>query len=126
YSEIDRGTQFRVFLPAVKLGELPALERAQSDMPTGNGEVILVVDDELAIREITKATLEAYGYRVLTASDGTEAIALYAQNKDLIQVVLTDMMMPYLDGAATIRALQKIDPQVRIIASSGLSENGRI
>jgi PAS domain S-box-containing protein len=125
YSEIDRGTQFRVFLPALKLGEVPTFEKDQIDMPAGNGEVILVVDDELAIREITKSTLEAYGYRVLTASDGTEAIALYAQNRDMIQVVLTDMMMPYLDGAATIRALQKINPQVRIIASSGLTENGR-
>jgi PAS domain S-box-containing protein len=125
YSEVDRGTQFRVFLPALALAESHALVEEQSDMPMGQGEVVLVVDDEMAIREITKSTLEAYGYRVLTASDGTEAIALYAQNKETIQVVLTDMMMPYLDGAATIRALQKINPQVRIIASSGLSENGR-
>src|SRR5205085_12229510 len=113
YSEPDRGTQFRVFLPAITLTESYALEEEQSDMPLGQGEVVLVVDDEMAIREITKSTLEAYGYRVLTASDGTEAIAIYAQNKDTIQVVLTDMMMPYLDGAATIRALQKVNPQVR-------------
>ena len=125
YSEPDRGTQFRIFLPALTIAESQVLEEAQSDMPLGQGEVVLVVDDEMAIREITKSTLEAFGYRVLTASDGTEAIAQYAQNKDIIQVVLTDMMMPYLDGAATIRALQKINPQVRIIASSGLTENGR-
>ncbi|HJQ24255.1 MAG TPA: PAS domain S-box protein [Blastocatellia bacterium] len=125
YSEADRGTQFRVFLPAITVAESHALVEAQSDMPMGQGEVVLVVDDEMAIREITRSTLEAFGYHVLTASDGTEAIAQYAQNKDSIQVVLTDMMMPYLDGAATIRALQKINPQVRIIASSGLTENGR-
>ncbi|HKP13685.1 MAG TPA: PAS domain S-box protein [Blastocatellia bacterium] len=125
YSEVGRGTQFRVFLPAITLTESHALEEEQPDMPMGHGEMVLVVDDEMAIREITKSTLEAYGYRVLTASDGTEAIALYAQNRDAIQVVLTDMMMPFLDGAATIRALQKINPQLRIIASSGLSENGR-
>jgi CheY-like chemotaxis protein len=125
YSELDRGTQFRIFLPALTLSESYALAEEQSDMPLGQGELVLVVDDEMAIREITKSTLEAYGYRVLTASDGTEAIAVYAQNIDAIHVVLTDMMMPFLDGAATIRALQKINPQVRIIASSGLSENGR-
>ena len=81
--------------------------------------------DEIAIREIAKATLEAYGYGALTAADGTEAVALYAQHKDEIKVVLTDMMMPYMDGPATIRALQKLNPQVKIIASSGLTENAR-
>jgi PAS domain S-box-containing protein len=125
YSEAERGTQFRVFLPAITMNELHVIEELQPDMPMGEGELVLVVDDEMAIREITKSTLEAYGYRVLTANDGTEAIAQYAQNKDAIQVVVTDMMMPFLDGAATIRALQKINPQVRIIASSGLAENGR-
>ena len=125
YSEIDKGTQFRVFLPAVDIHQFQQVVEKQLSMPVGHGEVVLVVDDEMAIREITKSTLEAYGYRVLTASDGTEAIALYAQNKEIIQIVLTDMMMPYLDGAATIRALQKIDPRVAIIASSGLTESGR-
>ena len=90
------------------------------------GEMILVVDDELAIREIAKGTLEAYGYRALTASDGTEAVALYAQHKNEIKVVLTDIMMPYMDGLVTIRALQKLNPNVRIIASSGLAENSKI
>ena len=85
--------------------------------------MILVVDDEAAIREITRSTLEAFGYNALTASDGTEAVALYAQNRDRIKVVLTDMMMPYLDGVATIRALQKVDPKVRIIGSSGLADS---
>jgi two-component system cell cycle sensor histidine kinase/response regulator CckA len=84
-----------------------------------------VVDDEMAVREITKGTLEAYGYRALTAADGTEAVALYAQHKDEIRVVLTDVMMPFMDGPATIRALQKMNPQVKIIASSGLAENAR-
>jgi CheY-like chemotaxis protein len=69
--------------------------------------------------------LETYGYRALTAADGTEAVALYAQHKDEIEVVLTDLMMPYMDGPVTIRALQKLNPKVRIIASSGLAESGR-
>ena len=124
YSEAGRGTQFKIYLPAA---ETPFSLQAESSasLPVGHGELILVVDDEIAIREITKGTLEAYGYRALTAADGTEAVALYAQHKDEIKVVLTDLMMPYMDGPATIRALQKMNLQVKIIASSGLAESVR-
>jgi CheY-like chemotaxis protein len=125
YSEMGRGTQFKIHLPAVESAQAGQVEATELKLPTGRGELILIVDDEAAIREITKGTLETYGYRALTASDGTEAIALYAQHKDEIKVVLTDMMMPYMDGPATIRALRKLNPAVRIIASSGLTENAR-
>jgi CheY-like chemotaxis protein len=70
--------------------------------------------------------LETYGYRVLTASDGIEAIALYAQYKADISVVLIDMMMPNMDGPTTIRTLQKIQPQVKIVAVSGLASSDRL
>ncbi len=126
YSEVGRGTQFKIHIPAVRISKASQGEGGSSDLPRGNGELILIVDDEAAIREIAKATLETYGYRVVTASDGTEAIAVYAQHRDEIKVVITDMMMPYMDGPATIRALQKMDPQVKIIASSGLAENARM
>lgn len=124
YSEIGIGTQFKVFIPALETTEDHQKDRAVK-LPVGHGELVLVVDDEASIREITKATLESFGYRVMTASDGTEAIALYAQNKDEIRVVLTDMMMPYMDGPATIRALKRLDPTVNIIASSGLTDSGK-
>ena len=94
--------------------------------PIGHGEKILVIDDERAFQEITKAIFSKYGYRVLTASDGTEAVALFAQHKDDIDLVMTDMVMPFLDGPATINALRRIDPNIRIIAASGLSENEQI
>jgi two-component system, cell cycle sensor histidine kinase and response regulator CckA len=125
YSEAGRGTQFKIYLPAA---ETPFTVAAESSafLPAGRGELILIVDDEIAIREITKGTLEAYGYRALAAADGTEAIALYAQHKDEIAVVLTDMMMPYMDGQSTIRALQKLNPRVRIIVSSGLADNMKV
>ncbi|MBS1809812.1 MAG: PAS domain S-box protein [Acidobacteria bacterium] len=125
YSEMGKGTQFRIHLPALEAGLIEKVHIVNPDLPPGKGELILVVDDELAIREVTKATLEAFNYTVLTASDGTEALALYAQHGDKIKVVLTDMMMPYLDGPATIRALQKFNPNVKIIASSGLADNGK-
>jgi two-component system, cell cycle sensor histidine kinase and response regulator CckA len=119
YSEPRKGTQFAVYLPAVEAAEAaPAPPRP--DLPGGDGELILVVDDEEAIRQITKATLETFGYRVITAADGTEAVALYAQKGAGVAAVITDMMMPFMDGVATIRALQKMNPHVRIIAASGL------
>jgi len=125
YSEPGRGTQFKIHLPSADTDFVIDTPSTSSPL-VGNGELILVVDDEVAIREIAKGTLEAYGYRALTAADGTEAVALYAQNKDEIKVVLTDMMMPFMDGLSTIRALQKMNPQVKIIASSGLSENAKV
>ena len=119
YSEIGKGTQFQVYLPAVETTET-LVERKQSSSP-GNGELILVVDDEAAIREATKTSLETYNYKVLTASDGIEAIALYAEHRDRITLVVVDMLMPAMDGSTTIRTLQKINPQIKIIATSGLA-----
>jgi two-component system, cell cycle sensor histidine kinase and response regulator CckA len=123
YSEIGKGTEFSVYLPAIEMGTASEEEKQRPELPVGQGELVLVVDDEEAIREITRGTLETFGYRVLTASDGTEAVALYAGHRDEIKIVLTDMMMPFMDGPATIRALQKLDPQVKIIAASGLAAN---
>ena len=123
YSEPRRGTQFAVYLPALEAGAAEAAERGTPQLPAGRGELILVVDDEESIRQITKGTLETFNYRVLTAGDGTEAVALYAQHRDEVALVLTDMMMPFMDGPATIRALQKLDPHVPVIAASGLAAN---
>ncbi|MBD0325238.1 MAG: PAS domain S-box protein [Pyrinomonadaceae bacterium] len=123
YSEAGKGTQFAVYLPAIEIGATEQAEKERPELPVGHGELVLVVDDEEAIREITKGTLETFGYKVLTAGDGTEAVALYAAHRDEIKIVLTDMMMPFMDGPATIRALQKLNPQVKIIAASGLAAN---
>ncbi len=120
YSELGRGTTFRVYLPASGEGPADTIAETTNLLPRGNGEVILVVDDESSIREITRQTLEAFGYRVLTAADGADAIATYARRSD-IAVVLTDMMMPILDGTATIHALKRMNPQVRVIAATGLA-----
>ena len=121
YREVGKGTQFTVYLPAMDHPGAASGPVQNVDLPVGHGELVLVVDDEEAIREITRGTLETFGYQVLAASDGTEAVAVYAQRRKEIAVVLTDMLMPFMDGAATIRALRKIDPGVRIIAASGLT-----
>nr|WP_290879434.1 response regulator [Fischerella sp.] len=75
---------------------------------------------------MTKSSLEAYNYRVLTASDGVEAVTIYAEHQQEINIVLLDMMMPSMDGAIAIRTLEKINPNVKIIATSGLSSQQNI
>jgi two-component system, cell cycle sensor histidine kinase and response regulator CckA len=124
YSEMGLGTQFKVYLPAVE----GALFQQAEDLeyPRGHGELVLVVDDELSIREITKISLEMSNYKVLTACDGIEAIALYAQHKNEISIILMDMMMPDMDGLTTIRTLQRINSQIKIIATSGLASTDRM
>src|SRR4030095_10792558 len=93
--------------------------------PAGAGELILVVDDEEPIRRVTRGMLEAFGYRVVTASDGGEACAGYSQKRDEISAVLIDMMMPVVDAAALIAELRRLNPILPIIASSGLTEAGK-
>jgi PAS domain S-box-containing protein len=124
YSEMNRGTRFKIYFPTIAGTEAPPAE----DLTTfrGNDELVLVVDDEAAIREITKASLEAYNYRVLMASDGIEAMTEYAQHQQEIGIVLLDLMMPTVDGLTTIRALQKMNPNVLIVAMSGLASNGAV
>lgn len=121
YSEVSRGTQFQVYFPAVDTPE--TLPTSESELPKGQGELILVVDDEMAIRDITKTSLETYNYKAITASNGIEAVAIYAEHHEQISIVLTDMMMPSMDGPTTIRTLQKINPAVKIIAVSGLASS---
>jgi CheY-like chemotaxis protein len=125
YSDLHKGSQFTLYLPAVDMPGAADAAALQTDFPLGNGELVLVVDDEESIREITRGTLETFGYNVLTAADGTEALALYADKKNEIAVVLTDIVMPFMDGPATIRALQRMNPSVRIIAASGLGVGQR-
>jgi PAS domain S-box-containing protein len=125
YSEPGKGTTFNVYLPAVELlSEARTKQSQKLNLSRGNGETIMVVDDEASIRTITKQTLQAFGYRVLTASDGAEAVALYAEKKNEIAVVLTDMMMPVMNGTNVIRVLSRINPAIKIVAASGLAVNG--
>ncbi|MBD2083014.1 response regulator [Leptolyngbya sp. FACHB-17] len=117
-SKVGQGTQFDLFLPAVMA--MNVQEPQAAEILSGHEELVLIVDDEAAIRESSKALLEAYHYQVLTAANGSEAIALYHQHQKDIQVVLVDMMMPVMDGATTIDRLYEINSQVKVIAISGI------
>lgn len=118
-SQVNKGTQFKVFLPSVESTQVSGTD--DLEMPQGQGELILVVDDEAQIREIATMILKDHNYKIITACNGIEAIALYAQHKQRISAVLMDMMMPEMDGITTIRTLQKMNSQVQIIACSGLN-----
>lgn len=126
YSEVGKGTRFKVYLPALAEGVQSEAEPAPAlgALPRGEGQWILVVDDEENIREITRRALERFGYRVLLASNGAEGVSIFAQYRSQIAVVLTDMSMPVMDGPAMIFAIKSIDPCARIIGCSGLTANG--
>ena len=119
-SALGRGSIFKVYLPAVDNESLvSAADTATGALPRGNGELILVVDDEESVLEITRQTLEGFGYRSLLADNGAHAISTYAMHQDEVAAVVTDMMMPVMDGAAVIKALLHLNPNLPIIATSG-------
>lgn len=119
YSEPGEGTTFKVYLPAT-LADIQNNDLQQPELIIGQEELVLVAEDEDQIIGILVPTLEKYGYNVLVAKNGEDAVALYAQNKDLIKVVLMDMRMPVMDGYSSIEAIHKINHEVKIIAVSGL------
>lgn len=125
YSEVGKGTTFSVYLPAALSAEAVSEGEKAGGLIRGNGELILVVDDEIAIREVTKETLNAFGYRTLTACDGLEALEVFRDHRDTIAAVITDMMMPHCGGLDAIKAIREIDSETRIIAVSGLTSYER-
>jgi PAS domain S-box-containing protein len=120
-SAVGQGTEFQIYLPAI-------LENTEAAHPPpvmpaavhGRGETVLVIDDEASVREIVGATLEAYGYQAMLAADGHLGIDLYRRHANEIKAVLTDMMMPTMQGNQVIAALRAIKPDLPIMAMSGL------
>ncbi len=119
-SQLGQGTQFQVYLPALEAIAPPIGEL--DPMPEGHGELVLIVDDELTVRQVTQTILETYHYKTLVASDGAEAIALY-QHPNQISAVIIDMMMPNVDGLTALQVMKQVNPQVPIIAISGVPTN---
>jgi len=120
-SQIQQGTQVKVYLPTLKrtLSQITPSE----EMAYGNGELILIVDDDMAVQQATQTLLENYRYETLTSRDGIEALELYAQQTDKIQVVILDIMMPNMGGIPLTRRLKQINPKIKVIAMSGWLAN---
>lgn len=125
-TEVNKGTTFLIYLPALENAQAQAPDGEQTRLRGGHGELILAVDDEVSVLSMTKEMLETHGYRVITANDGPEAVAAFSAHRSEIKGVLTDMLMPFMDGPATIRVLKKLDPDVRVIAASGLMDNEKV
>jgi PAS domain S-box-containing protein len=119
HSQPGRGTEFRAFLPASDAAEVPPASKADQPLPQGGGELVLVVDDESSVRQVTRKLLERNGYRVIEAAEGADGITQYVTHQKDVQVVVTDLAMPIMDGPAFIRVLRRMNPQVRVIAVTG-------
>lgn len=125
-SEMGMGAKFHIYLPAQTTTCSTASQEEASEPPKGKGETVLIVDDEDSIRQIAKRTLETFGYKVLQAGNGSEALDLYEARQQEIAVIITDMMMPVMDGQATIQALRQMNPKIRIIGTTGMMTSSRV
>lgn len=126
-SEENLGTQFKVFLPASPgEGGSPAQPEGETSAPLcGDGELILIADDDEAFRNVVGAALRKFGYRVVLAGDGTSAIAKFMEHRGEIKLLFTDTIMPYLDGVALVRALRQIEPGLKVLGVSGNTNDPR-
>ncbi|MEQ2005238.1 MAG: PAS domain S-box protein [Limisphaerales bacterium] len=125
YSEVGKGSVFNVLLPAAPNATPATDDAVREPLPKGQGETILVVDDEPGILGATCKLLERHDYKVLPAADGAEALTLFSRHRSAIRLIMTDVMMPVMDGLALTRVVKKMDSEVKIIASSGLAHDGK-
>jgi two-component system cell cycle sensor histidine kinase/response regulator CckA len=115
-------SSFKIFLPAIGDADSPIHTASGEAIPRGNGETILVVDDEPFFREVAETVLTKHGYKTLLAEDGIEALALFARHSKKIAVVVADIVMPFMDGLTLCRTLRKMEPGIKIIISTGRDE----
>jgi signal transduction histidine kinase/ActR/RegA family two-component response regulator len=120
-SEVGKGTQFKIFIPAAPAAEPQHDGLGPATLPSGHGELILLADDEKSILEIGKTALENYGYGVITAENGLEAVASFELHKGQISLIVMDSDMPYLDGVGALHAIRKTGSEVPIILATATS-----
>lgn len=116
------GTTFRVLFPVAECRVAAVSEKPQRETQWRASGVVLVVDDEGMVRRVAEAMLRSFGFSALTASDGREGLRVFCEQIDKVVVVLLDMTMPQMNGEETLREMQRIRPDVRVIVSSGYSE----
>jgi two-component system, cell cycle sensor histidine kinase and response regulator CckA len=124
-SDVGRGTTFRITFPAHPAPAKSELQQ-QAWLPAGNGELILLVEDEPTLRQVAAQTLTQHGYKVLSAKDGSEGILRFTEKMREIQLVVTDVMMPGVDGASLAKSIRLLSPDIKIVATTGSSEHHEI
>ena len=122
-SPVGLGTTFDVFIPAMPAAAPPTAPISEHLWPQANGELALVVDDEAAVREVVRRALEAFGYRVISCASGAEAIVRFRASQSDVRLVVTDIMMPEMDGPTLAQALRAIAPSVPILGISGACDS---
>jgi two-component system, cell cycle sensor histidine kinase and response regulator CckA len=118
-TEPGKGTEFKIYLPAIVSTETVDAKPPAMALPTGHGELILVIEDEEAVLELTKTALESYGYRVVTAQNGVQGVDRFEEYKNEIRLLVTDSDMPYLDGMGVIQIVKESRPDLPVIIASG-------
>lgn len=122
-TEAAKGTEFRIFLPASESMETDRRTEPGKALPVGHGEMVLLMDDEATVRQLTQTTLQNYGYRVLTAMSGLDGITTFDAHKDEIKLLVSDTDMPVMNGIVAIRAIQKLKPELPVIITSGVERD---
>lgn len=122
YSELNKGTTFKIAFPICTSSEVLDVEPDNINLPHQNSGVILVIDDEETIRELASIVLQDRGFEVLLAVDGKDGVDVFRQHQDNITGVLLDMTMPRINGEDCYTELRKINPTIKVILSSGYSE----
>jgi signal transduction histidine kinase len=120
YSEANQGTRFDIYLPRSRKAGTAA-SAAPADGPASGSETVLLVDDEVMIRNLARTILQRYGYQVLVAEDGRQAVQIYGREKGRIDLVILDLTMPHMSGRETLQELRSLNPRVRVVFSSGYS-----
>ncbi len=123
YSEVGKGTTFYIYLPAVKTQKQERSEEKGESHTKGQGQRILVVEDEYLVRELICDTLQTLGYKVWEASNGEQALKIYAEHKNEIDLILTDLIMPVMNGRKLIETITKENPNVQVLFMSGYDDN---
>ena len=123
-SEVGVGTTFRVYLPLVTQAEPASKSVSATPFAAGEDRLVLVADDEPAIRDTTRLVLESHGYRVLTAENGLEAVKLFQAHRTEVKYVLLDRMMPGMSGESAALIIHQLEPATPVILATGLLSEG--
>ncbi|MDA8429762.1 MAG: response regulator [Geobacteraceae bacterium] len=122
YSEPGKGTTFKIYLPLIQPA-VADMQANEEEIPERGTETILVADDDASLRELADKVLNMFGYTVITAVDGVEALSRYRENRDSIDLVILDVIMPRMNGKEVFDEMRKLDPAVKVVFISGYTRD---